>query len=91
MSSPYEDDRAHLVPLLEAFQASGNHPISHWFLPREGGGWDVHMRQELDPVLVGRHLATDELRGAMSFANDTLICAHCSTQVLGLHAPDSEL
>jgi len=51
VSSPDEDERAHLIPLLEAFQVSGNHAVGVWFIPRPGCGWDVYMREPLDGAL----------------------------------------
>jgi hypothetical protein len=87
MSSPYDDDRDHLVPLLESFQASGNHAVSHWYVARPGGGWDVHMRQSLDATLVADHLAADALADEISFGDDVLRCAHCETWVHGANAP----
>lgn len=88
MPSPYDDDRAHLTPLLETFQPSGNHAVGEWFVPRETGGWDVYLRGPLDVAIIERHLAEDPFASEMGFANDTLHCSHCSTWVYGLDAPE---
>jgi len=86
VSSAYEDDRAHLAPRLEAIQASGNHAVSHWFIPRPGGGWDVHLRQNLDGALIGQHLDADPLADHLRVAGDTIYCAHCSTWIHGANS-----
>lgn len=87
--NPYDDERAHLVPLLEAFQAAGNYPVGGWFDPKPSGcGWDVYMRRPLDPVLIESHLAVDAMRDRIRVDGDRLECSHCGTSVHGANAGD---
>ncbi|HUS23002.1 MAG TPA: hypothetical protein VMZ66_13425 [Aeromicrobium sp.] len=85
-NSPQDDERAHLVPLLESFQAAGNLPVSHWFMSTEGG-WGVWMRQHLDHELISEHMTRDAFAVHMTFAGeDELRCCHCSVTVYGAGA-----
>jgi hypothetical protein len=80
-----DDARAHLVPLLEALQAGGNHPVAQWFIPTDDG-WGVWLRQRLDMRLVGAHLADDQLAAHVSVGEDEFRCDHCGVSVYGASA-----
>lgn len=82
VDSAYDDERAHLLPLLEAFQTSGNLPVAQWFIPTDDG-WGVWLRQRLDMRLVARHLAADLLADRVLIGDDELRCHHCRVSVYG--------
>jgi hypothetical protein len=75
-----------LVPLLESFQAAGNHPVSDWFIEADCG-WGVWLRQHLDHRLIAEHMTTDPQAVHMTFVGeDELRCSHCNVTVYGAGA-----
>lgn len=84
---PVPPDAVHLVPVLEALQASGNHPIGNWFLPNQGG-WDCEMRQSLDLEFLQPLIELDPHRSQIVARNDEVTCLYCWVSIRGPSAPE---
>ena len=89
-SMPVPPEAEHLRPVLEALQASGNHPIGQWFMPNQGG-WDCEMRQILDIPLLEPLIERDPHRSEIVIADDEVTCLHCKVSIRGPGAAENDL
>ena len=84
---PVPPEAEHITPLLEALQASGNHPVGNWFVPNQGG-WDCEMRGPLDLGLLRPLIDLDPHRSQIVVREDELTCLRCWVSIRGPGTPE---